>query len=110
MEYAASRISKSSLSQYRYTPHFVRSTLLYVSKSHDIDFKFIISLQCLKGGRGNPPPPGVGSFLRQERKSSSSSAKSSSGRDLPPSGSPSRIFCRLFSPQAIPLLPLELNA
>ena len=56
MEYAASRISKSSLSQYRYTPHFVRSTLLYVSKSHDIDFKFIISFQLPKGRQGNTPP------------------------------------------------------
>ena len=53
----------------------------------------------------------------QDRKSSSelgaasaSVAKSSSARVLPPSGSPSRSFCRLFRPQAMPLLPLELNA
>ena len=29
---------------------------------------------------------------------------------LPPRGSPARISCRLFRPQAIPLLPLELKA
>mgnify|MGYP002508657629 CR=1 FL=1 len=50
-------------------------------------------------------------FSGHDRKSSSSpSAKSSSARDLPPSGSPSRTFCRLFRPQAIPLFPLLLKA
>lgn len=50
--------------------------------------------------------------LSYARKSSSSavSAKSSSTRDLPPRGSPSAIFWRLFRPQAMPLLPLELKA
>ena len=50
--------------------------------------------------------------LSYARKSSSSavSAKSSSARDLPPRGSPSAIFWRLFRPQAMPLLPLELKA
>ena len=32
------------------------------------------------------------------------------GLDLPPSDSPSRTFCTLCRPQAIPLLPFELNA
>lgn len=46
-----------------------------------------------------------------ERKSSSSSVeKSSSARLLPPSGSPSEIFCKLFSPQAMPRFPLLLKA
>ena len=36
--------------------------------------------------------------------------KSDAALDLPPRGSSSRIFCRLFSPQAMPLLPLELKA
>lgn len=48
--------------------------------------------------------------LRQDRKSSSSSAKSLSAEALPPRGSPSRIFCRLLSPQAMPRLPFELKA
>lgn len=46
-----------------------------------------------------------------DRKSLSASVeKSDAALDLPPRGSPSRIFCRLFSPQAMPLLPLELKA
>lgn len=45
-----------------------------------------------------------------ENTNESSDAKSSSARDLPPRGSPSRIFWRLLSPQAIPLFPLLLKA
>ena len=47
----------------------------------------------------------------QARKSSSASVpKSDAALDLPPRGSPSRIFWRLFKPQAMPLFPLLLKA
>ena len=49
-------------------------------------------------------------FLQARKSSSSSVAKSDSALALPPSGSPSRIFCRLFSPQAMPRFPLLLKA
>ncbi len=51
-------------------------------------------------------------FLSSYSKKSSSSlvAKSSSALAFPPRLSPSLIFCKLFNPQAILLLPLELKA
>ena len=48
--------------------------------------------------------------FQEPKKSSSSDEKSSSALDLPPNGSPSRIFCKLLRPHAIPQLPFELNA
>ena len=70
--------------------------------------KFIFFTSILSSGAGGT------STLPQDiyfKKSGNVSVlKSSSGRECPDNGSPSRIFCRLFKLQAIPLFPLELKA